>query len=660
MPRNPMLVLNAGAYTGSAIAKAFHAIEADEGWEVTGTLKANSQKPKWVSEVVDGADAEALGAAIARSRIIVLDLVADIDGAEKVLELLAEHAGEEEKIVIGVSTIMTWSRTSPADPEDLEKALTDEEYKRRRPHVNFRDQHTLEKLVVRSKSATVRTVVVAAGLLYGGGEDIFHELFKLAWHNKSVPLLSFDEGANIVPTMHITDLCSVVTELGAGNIPASYVVAVDQAQGQTLKAITQAIATVLGTGEIDRPIKEDVALNRHADYFQVDLKIQAALVADMGIEWVAQAGLVRSMPKVVAEYRKERGIEPLKLLVVGPLAGVEGCTEFALAAALAAEYKVPHITAAALVAEVLAGESELKDRVKAAKDKEKKGAAPGDLPDDLMKDVLIAKLNTPACTNQGWILDGVPATLPLLKLVAPEKDDDEEEEEAAEEEEGEEGAVPPKPASELTPEHVIVVRAPDNVLKQRAQALSQAQVEASGMTQDALHKRAQVFAQANQPEGPNNVLSHKALQNIEALELDDDGGDQHAAPLEGFLVKSRIYLGKARNYGPTPAEVQAKADRLAAVAAAEAAAAEEEAAARLAAEKEERERLRADEAARHGELEAQEREVLEARSVPLRSYLMAEVIPTLTEGLIEVTKVRPEDPVDYLAEWLFKNNPVLE
>jgi adenylate kinase len=39
---------------------------------------------------------------------------------------------------------------------------------------------------------------------------------------------------------------------------------------------------------------------------------------------------------------------------------------------------------------------------------------------------------------------------------------------------------------------------------------------------------------------------------------------------------------------------------------------------------------------------------------------MSEVIPTLTEGLIEVTKVRPEDPVDFLAEWIFKKNPSLD
>ncbi len=35
---------------------------------------------------------------------------------------------------------------------------------------------------------------------------------------------------------------------------------------------------------------------------------------------------------------------------------------------------------------------------------------------------------------------------------------------------------------------------------------------------------------------------------------------------------------------------------------------------------------------------------------------MKHVIPTVTAGLIELCKVRPEDPIDYLAEYLFKVN----
>lgn len=79
----------------------------------------------------------------------------------------------------------------------------------------------------------------------------------------------------------------------------------------------------------------------------------------------------------------------------------------------------------------------------------------------------------------------------------------------------------------------------------------------------------------------------------------------------------------------------------------------------------------------------EEKEMLETRSMPLRNYLMKHVMPTLTEGLIEACKVKPDDPVDYLvsdvhnlneqkkptaiyilfcfqAEYLFKHNPQVD
>ena len=53
-------------------------------------------------------------------------------------------------------------------------------------------------------------------------------------------------------------------------------------------------------------------------------------------------------------------------------------------------------------------------------------------------------------------------------------------------------------------------------------------------------------------------------------------------------------------------------------------------------------------------MKQQEKELLETQSIPLRNYLMRHVLPTLTEGLVEVCKVKPEDPVDYLV-WLINN-----
>jgi adenylate kinase len=498
--------------------------------------------------------------------VIVLDLVSEPALSEQVLQILTASETEEEKVVIGLSTIMTWARTSPVsaeegEEEDEDKALTEEDYKRRRPHVNFRDQHTLEKLLVRSKTETVRTHVVCAGLLYGGAEELLHPLFKLAWHNKPLPLLSLKgDGANVLPTIHVADLCSVLLKVVEGEGP-SYIVAVDDAREQTLAKVTHAIAKHLGTGEVSTPSADEVMLGKDVDYFQIDLKIQPTSVAEMGIEWVARSGFVRNVQSVVAEFRKARAIEPLKLLLVGTLAGVSGCLESEVAAAIAREYKVAHVTTASLIAEAVGLQSELSDKVRAAKASDKQNT--GNLPDELLVQLVRNKLNSTVCTNQGWVLDGYPYTLPQLKLLAPEKADDDDEVPEAEDGD-EEDEDKPKAQADLTPEHVLIVRSADDQLKQRVQAMGQPQVEATGMTAEQLLKRMQLCAQANAPEGPNNVLMHKALKEIEPLEMDVDPASDGAEPI---LARARVYLGKPRNYGPTEAETKAREERLAALAA---------------------------------------------------------------------------------------------
>lgn len=56
-------------------------------------------------------------------------------------------------------------------------------------------------------------------------------------------------------------------------------------------------------------------------------------------------------------------------------------------------------------------------------------------------------------------------------------------------------------------------------------------------------------------------------------------------------------------------------------------------------------------------LQREEEKILIAQSEPLRTYLIKYIFPVLTNGLLEIVKIRPEDPVDYLAEYLFRENP---
>ncbi|ELW47209.1 Adenylate kinase 7 [Tupaia chinensis] len=119
-------------------------------------------------------------------------------------------------------------------------------------------------------------------------------------------------------------------------------------------------------------------------------------------------------------------------------------------------------------------------------------------------------------------------------------------------------------------------------------------------------------------------------------------------------------IGEPRNYGLTDEEKAEEERRVA-----------EERLAKEAAEEAEREHNEAMETAekiarweewnkRLEEVKREERELLEAQSIPLRNYLMTYVMPTLMQGLNECCKVRPDDPVDFLAEYLFRNNPEMQ
>ena len=50
----------------------------------------------------------------------------------------------------------------------------------------------------------------------------------------------------------------------------------------------------------------------------------------------------------------------------------------------------------------------------------------------------------------------------------------------------------------------------------------------------------------------------------------------------------------------------------------------------------------------------QERDLLDTRSQPIRQYLMDNVVPHLTQGLIELCKKVPREPGEFLADFLLK------
>ena len=60
--------------------------------------------------------------------------------------------------------------------------------------------------------------------------------------------------------------------------------------------------------------------------------------------------------------------------------------------------------------------------------------------------------------------------------------------------------------------------------------------------------------------------------------------------------------------------------------------------------------------ARMVQLRNEQKEVLDSKSQPIRQYLLDNLVPILTDGLLDMCKRQPDDPVDSLAEYLFKRS----
>ncbi|POM68911.1 Adenylate Kinase [Phytophthora palmivora] len=206
------------------------------------------------------------------------------------------------------------------------------------------------------------------------------------------------------------------------------------------------------------------------------------------------------------------------------------------------------------------------------------------------------------------------------------------------------------------------------MLEIRAQSLPEAEAERTGNTQEIFARRFDEFDSSiealeaffEKPMAPSDATVVNGVEVLE-LRLRDEHGyrdeSSFAAPIQRYMEQG----GRApRNFHPTRAEM------LEQVRTAEKQAREAE----IRAAQRTREQEAHDEAiqqtklarerARLELLQREEAELLETRAKPLRAYLMDTVLPALTEGMLEVVKVQPTDPIDYLAEFLFRKGQELE
>jgi nucleoside-diphosphate-sugar epimerase len=166
-------------------------------------------------------------------------------------------------------------------------------------HVDWRPAH--EDLVLSAFSASLRTVVVRPGVVYGGGRGIVSDLIKDALNGL---IRVVGPGKNRWSCVYDHDLADLYVRIIESPTAAGVIHATDEADERVMDIVEAIAAQVPQRPDIrNMPMTEArKKLGTYADALALDQKIRSPKAKALGWE-PTQSGVVNSVARLVEEFR---------------------------------------------------------------------------------------------------------------------------------------------------------------------------------------------------------------------------------------------------------------------------------------------------------------------------------------------------------------------
>ncbi|CAD8167287.1 unnamed protein product [Paramecium octaurelia] len=643
--------------------------------------------PRGATKLINAADLKELGQIVLDSDIVIFHQ--NYCQAEYAYKLLKHGQYQQSKIFILISNPLTWSTTQLKDRKNDETAMrqsmggdvedqpflkkyekfTENDLPMRKIHFLERLKYLEQQIIVCDKPQ-LHAYVITPGLVYGNGEDILYDLFKTAWMTPDAELPIYGDGNNIIPMIHVNDLANIVNKTVTLTPNEKYIFAVDY-DNMTQKKLVTTIAKSVGNGvtkNVTTPTEKMLTINvwlRPTQVFEsedqyIDAKKNPIII------WQCKEGFAKNILKIREQFKLYRGLDTVKLIAHGGTASGKSN----LCKQLANFYRIPHIQIKPLIQELIEQQSELGELVRTTlqqvkdqlvaealaifeAEKKKKKVPKGQpepvfdpsgiqprLPDSVLIQVYRWRLEQNDAQNLGYVLDGFPKTLEQYEKLFVK----------------EEGQL----IESLKPKGVIYLEYPDDQLKEKAKLI----LDNPRYSEEQVVKRLANFRKNNEQllqqyeqfdikrisdqesafeqskdfitrNGPILVLQD--VKEEEVVQIEEQQDDCTPSHQVSTLQQEKVAAVQQSQVQQSQVGPKKKGDQLN----------KSINESRLS-----KDNKKLTDEQKQDLIRQQERELLDQRSQPLRQYLADNVVPFLTEGLINICEKHPENPLQFLADFL--------